>query len=108
MHLSHEDGRPLTDADQYVIRFGQRPPVKAFWLVSLDDRDGFFVANPMNRYAIGDRDPLPINRDGAIDIFIQTERPTTEALNGTWTVPPRRRVRTPNPEPRTSNPEPRT
>jgi hypothetical protein len=38
--------------------------------ITLYDMDGFQVANPLNRYAIGDRDPLQYNADGSLDVFI--------------------------------------
>jgi hypothetical protein len=28
------------------------PPVLAFWSVTAYDRDGYFIANPINRYAM--------------------------------------------------------
>jgi hypothetical protein len=37
--------------------------------------DGYFVANPIHRFAIGDRDPLVANPDGSLDLVIQREAP---------------------------------
>ena len=52
------DGRALTGQNRYLLRFpsGQAPPVGAFWSLTLYDAQGFQVANPINRFAIGDRD----------------------------------------------------
>jgi len=55
-------------------------PVEAFWSLSMyelmDDGRLFFTANPINRYAIGDRTGgLKKNADGSIDILIQHESP---------------------------------
>ena len=55
-------------------------PVDAFWSLSMyelmDDGRLFFTANPINRYAIGDRTGgLKRNADGSIDILIQNESP---------------------------------
>ena len=42
----------------------------------MDDGRLFFVQNPINRYAIGDRTSgLKKNADGSIDILIQHEAP---------------------------------
>jgi hypothetical protein len=71
------DGRPLQGANRYVLRFprGQEPPVGAFWSVTLYDDEGFQVANPLNRFAIGDRDQLVRAADGAVEILIQNADP---------------------------------
>jgi len=54
------------------------PPVQAFWSVTGYDKDGYFIANPINRYAIGDRDKLEFNADGSLDLWIQAEDPGPE------------------------------
>jgi hypothetical protein len=51
------------------------PPVLSFWSVTAYDKDGYFIANPIGRYAIGDRDPLKFNADGSLDLYIQSQDP---------------------------------
>jgi hypothetical protein len=62
---------------RYRMHFAasELPPVLAFWSVTGYDKDGYFIANPINRYAIGDRDKLNVNPDGSVDIFIQAQNP---------------------------------
>ncbi|MFT3779126.1 MAG: DUF1254 domain-containing protein [Ottowia sp.] len=72
------EGRPLDGAaHRYVLHFGKDeiPPAKAFWSLSMYGADQFFAANPIGRYAIGDRDPLRYNADGSLDLYIQHESP---------------------------------
>ena len=45
-------------------------PVEAFWSLTTNDEDGVLVENTINRYAIGDRDVLEYNHDGALKILI--------------------------------------
>ncbi len=72
-----DSGKPLTGQSLYVIHFnrGELPPVGAFWSITMYDDQQFFVANPINRYAIGDRSDLQFNADGSLDIFIQNKSP---------------------------------
>ena len=72
------DGRALSGDSAFVLHFtkAEIPPVNAFWSMTLYDADGYFVANPINRYAIGDRDRLTFNEDGSLDIYIQAARPS--------------------------------
>jgi hypothetical protein len=78
MHC-HQDseGRPFDGAHRYRIHFAadQLPPVRAFWSVTMYSLEGYFVHNPINRFAIGDRDPLKKNTDGSLDLYIQHEGP---------------------------------
>ena len=77
-------GRPLEGA--YSIHFEKRelPPVEAFWSISVYDGDGYFVANPTGRYAIGDRDGLRFNGDGSLDLYLQPEAPAAADRRANW------------------------
>ncbi len=71
------DGQPLNGANRYVIHFDKdsTPPVQAFWSITMYDADSFFVANPINRYAVSSWMPLKKNADGSLDIYVQTDSP---------------------------------
>jgi hypothetical protein len=117
--LADADGKPLTGDNDYVLHFdkAELPPVHAFWSVTMYDAQGFQAANSLNRFAIGDRDPLEFNADGSLDLYLQHDSPGSAkesnwlpapkgplgvtmrlyspqapVLNGTWTPPPVRRV----------------
>ena len=64
------DGQPLSGEHRYQIVFpkGQLPPVNAFWSITMYNAKQFFVDNPINRYAIGDRDKLKPNADGSLTL----------------------------------------
>jgi hypothetical protein len=64
------------------------PPVDAFWSVTMYDADGFQVANPINRFAIGDRDALIFNHDGSLDLYIQHQDPGADKESN-WLPAPR-------------------
>jgi hypothetical protein len=80
INRSDADGKPLTGANKYVLRFGKDeiPPVGAFWSVTLYDKEGFPAANPLKRHVIGDRDELKYNADGSLEIYLQNESPGKE------------------------------
>jgi hypothetical protein len=112
------DGAPLDGSNDYVLHFeaGERPPAEAFWSVTMYDAEGFQVANEIDRFAIGDRDPIVSNADGSLDLYLQRSnpgpdkvtnwRPTSagplgvtmriyaprqSVIDGSWSPPPVRR-----------------
>ena len=70
-------GRQLQGDHQYRLHFAadQLPPVKAFWSLTAYGADEFLIANPLSRYALGDRDPLQFNPDGSLDLWVQANSP---------------------------------
>jgi hypothetical protein len=79
------DGKPLNGANKYVIHFDKSalPPVRAFWSITMYDPASFFVANPINRYAISSWMPLKKNPDGSLDIYVQHDSPG-KAKESNW------------------------
>jgi len=73
-------GQPLSGENRYLLRFqpGELPPVKAFWSITMYDDKHFLVANPLGRHALGDRDPIRAEPDGALELFIQRDDPGPE------------------------------
>jgi hypothetical protein len=69
-------GQPLKGDKSYVLHFakGEQPPVNAFWSLTMYDKDGYFVPNPLQRQAARDS-LLKKNRDGSVDIYIQADSP---------------------------------
>ena len=78
-------GKPLDGSHRYRIHFkpAQRPPVNAFWSLTVYGEDDFVIDNPLQRYALGDRDPLVTNPDGSLDILLQADAPA-EAMRANW------------------------
>ena len=85
------------------------------------DREGFQAANELDRFALGDRDPLIYHADGSLDLYISHHNPGPDrqanwlpaplgplgitmrvyapekrALDGRWNPPPVRRTDEPN------------
>ncbi len=113
--VTDADGRAPSGDRDYVIHFDAdaMPPVSAFWSITMYDGEGFPVPNELDRFAIGDRDPLAYNPDGSLDIYVQRQNPGPEreanwlpagsgpigitmrlyaperaALDGSWAPPP--------------------
>ena len=114
--------RAYNGSEKYIIRFekGQLPPANGFWSITMYDAKYFFVANPLNRYSISERQDLKANADGSVDIYIQNESPGKDKesnwlpapkdkfilmmrlywpkernpsiLDGSWVIPPTKKV----------------
>ena len=76
-------GHTLNGQHDYIMHFpaGQLPPTHAFWSLTMSDAKNRFVANPINRYSMGDRSDLVPNADGSFDIYIQNTAPIGHESN---------------------------
>ncbi|MCR9294350.1 MAG: DUF1254 domain-containing protein [bacterium] len=109
------DGQLFDSGKEYVLHFtkDEIPPVRAFWSLTMYNEKQAFADNPINRYAIGDRDAMKFEDDGSLTIYIQRNSPgkdkesnwlpapksggfsmnlrlywpKPEALDGTWKPP---------------------
>lgn len=71
------EGNPLTGQNRYVIHFekGSEPKVKAFWSLTMYNKDYNLVANPIDRFSVGDRSGMRRDADGGLTIYLQTDSP---------------------------------
>lgn len=71
------DNQPLSSEHRYELHLTTPPPVDAFWSMTMYDVPKFYlVANPINRYSIGDRTPgLKYGADGSLTIYMQKDSP---------------------------------
>ncbi|KXF83663.1 hypothetical protein D092_24545 [Rhodococcus ruber Chol-4] len=80
------DGTTLRGETGYLLRFppGGLPPVddRGFWSVTVYGPDVFLVANPVDRYAVGDRTPgLVRGPDGGLDVWVSSRPPIAAGPN---------------------------
>jgi hypothetical protein len=82
---AHVDGagHALKGDRDYRLHFpaGGLPPNDAFWSLTMADSKNHFVANPLNRYMVGNRSGLVPNADGSVDIYIQNTSPAGHESN---------------------------
>ncbi|MEU3144003.1 DUF1254 domain-containing protein [Streptomyces sp. NPDC006999] len=90
MTWSDGDGSPLDGTRAYTLRFETTPPVDAFWSVTMYDLpDYYLVANPIDRYSVGDRTPgLHYERDGSLTLHLEPDRPADPAAAANWLPTP--------------------
>lgn len=72
-----EHGDTLMGDRTYELTLSPPPPVEAFWSLTMYDMPRYYlVANPIDRYAIGDRTRgLQRADDGSVTIYMQRESP---------------------------------
>ena len=75
--VTTSDGEQLDGARRYKIHFDRTPPVDAFWSLTMYDMPNYYlVANPIDRYSIGDRTPgVAYGDDGSLDLYLQHDSP---------------------------------
>lgn len=88
--LLQADGKPFDSDARYVMHFepDQIPPARAFWSLTMYNEKQLFTANPIDRFAIGDRDALRFNPDGSLDLFIQRDMPAEPGKQSNWLPAP--------------------
>ena len=84
------NGQSLNGKHRYKLHFkpGSLPPVNAFWSLTAYGADDYLIDNPLQRFALGDRDPLVYNPDGSLDLWIQSKQPTGQPLSNWLPVKP--------------------
>jgi hypothetical protein len=84
------DGVPLTGDRTYEIAFTQAPPVGAFWSITLYSvPDYYLVANPIDRYSIGDRTAGTVPDDaGLLTVVVSHAEPSEPARRANWLPAP--------------------
>lgn len=90
--LTDEKKIQLNGSTNYVIHFDPVPPVhpNAFWSVTLYDKDGFFLANSICRYAIHSTDQAikeAIANQTPVEILLQPDPPDASKI-GFWLPTP--------------------
>jgi hypothetical protein len=75
--------RTLTGAHRYVLHFAKSnpPPARAFWSLTMYNSALLLYANPLNRYALGDRSGLRRASDGGLTLYLQHTRPAGHVAN---------------------------
>jgi hypothetical protein len=90
INLFDNTRQPLDGANKYTIHFdrGAAPPADAFWSITLYDKDGYQVANSLNRFAVSSWMPFKYNGDGSLDLYFQNESPSAD-MEANWLPAPK-------------------
>ena len=76
------NGDRLDGRNRYRLVLDSPPPADAFWSLTVYGTPGPLIANPLDRYAIGDRTPgLARGDDGAVTISLQHDEPAEGTSN---------------------------
>ena len=90
MTFNDGSGKPLDGRRAYTMRLTEPPPVDAFWSVTMYGvPDYYLVANPIDRYSLGDRTPgLHYAADGSLTLHLRPDRPPDAAEAANWLPTP--------------------
>ncbi|WP_459546957.1 DUF1254 domain-containing protein [Nocardia sp. X0981] len=95
--MAHIDGagRPLDGSHRYELRFTEMPPCGAFWSVTMYDVPDFhLVENPIDRYSLGDHTPgMRTAADGSLTMALQHDEPGAPDRRANWLPAPAGRFR---------------
>ncbi|MFF0853064.1 DUF1254 domain-containing protein [Streptomyces sp. NPDC003280] len=97
LNFDDAEGKKLAPGGRYELHFpgDALPPVDAFWSLTAYGEDMNLIANPADRYSVGDRSTgLRWDADGGLTVHLQSEAPAEEreanwlptAGDGTWFV----------------------
>ena len=81
-----DNGDTLNAKNKYVLHFDKVPPVKdkGFWSVTAYNDDNFLIDNKLDRYCINDRSGAVLNKDGSLDIYLQSDEPKDATKEKNW------------------------
>lgn len=85
------DGNKLTGANKYVIRFttDQIPKVKAFWSLTLYDKDFYLPPNlPLERHVRNSNNNMKTGGDGSLEVYLQAYSPGKDREDNWLPTPP--------------------
>lgn len=74
-------GRPLSGTHRYTLTLPTPLPAKGFWSLTMYDSGVHLYANPLNRYALGDRSPGLVTKNGKITITLSHKAPASGQAN---------------------------
>ena len=94
MAVADDHDEPLGQGRRYRLHLPSGGlPADAFWSLTLYEfveGGQYMVANPIDRYSIGDRTPALVrNQDGSLDIWIQPDAPGDAAQRANWLPSPK-------------------
>jgi hypothetical protein len=84
VNFSDDSGAKFSGDRRYELQFtgDNLPPVDAFWSLTIYAADYNLVANPANRYSIGDRTPGVANdANGGMTLYLQADSPGADKGN---------------------------
>jgi hypothetical protein len=75
---------PLNGSRRYVLHLQQPPPTREGWSLTVYNLTGGLIPNALNRFALTDTSKLAHNKDGSIDIYLQSTEPTKAGRRSNW------------------------